>query len=114
VILLRIIKSMCAIVDFESLVEKVERWGWDKGILKASDSKTQLLKTMAELGELADATSKDIHDDKVDGVGDVLVTLILYCKLEGLDIRECLESAYNEIQSRNGSMKDGLFVKDED
>lgn len=92
----------------------VIRWAEARGIIENSDSKTQLLKAVSELGELADAIIKRDRPAIVDGIGDVLVCLILVGALEDLDLTRCLESAYNEIKDRKGYLnKNGVFVKDE-
>ena len=68
---------------------------------------------MSELGELADATIKGDDEGIVDGVGDVLVCLIIYCALQGIDLKSCLEVAYGEIKNRRGTlMPNGVFVKE--
>ena len=92
----------------------VIRWAEARGIIENSDSKTQLLKAVSELGELADAIIKRDRPAIVDGLGDVLVCLILVGALEDLDLTRCLESAYNEIKDRKGFLnKNGVFVKNE-
>ena len=97
----------------KDLIEKVEQWGRDRCIIPNSTPQAQLLKSMSEMGELADATLKSDVPEIVDGVGDVLVTLILYSALQNLDIEECLASAYNEIKDRRGTLTpEGVFVKD--
>lgn len=93
---------------------EVIRWAEARGIIENSDSKTQLLKAVAEMGELADAIIKRDRPAIVDGLGDVLVCLIVVGALEDLDLTRCLESAYNEIKDRKGYLnKNGVFVKDE-
>jgi hypothetical protein len=63
---------------------------------------------------LADAHIKDLHGSKMDGVGDVLVCLVNYCYMSGMDIEQCMEAAWNEIKDRKGHMvPGGAFVKDE-
>ena len=100
--------------DFENLERAVVAWAADRGILEHSTPAAQLMKTMSELGELADATVKGDTAGVVDGIGDVLVTLILYAELQNLDIVECLQSAYGEIKDRKGRMVEGgVFVKEE-
>jgi len=47
-----------------------------------------------------------------DAIGDIMVTLIIQCKMQGMDLQDCLESAYNVIKNRTGKMVDGVFVKD--
>lgn len=65
------------------LCEKVVGWGKARGILEKSDPLSQILKTGAELGELCDAVNKGQRDLQIDGVGDVVVTLILVTELAG-------------------------------
>lgn len=98
-----------------SLIGAVMAWAADKGILAHSTAQAQLLKTMSELGELADATIKQRPADVIDGLGDVLVTLIIYAKLQKVTIHECLSSAYDQIKDRRGRMvPGGAFVKEGD
>lgn len=92
---------------------KVLRWSEARGIIQNSDSKTQLLKAMSELGELADAINKRDRDGIVDGLGDTLVCLINVAALEDLDLTRCLEAAYDEIKDRRGYLnKAGVFIKE--
>lgn len=92
----------------------VIRWAEKRGIIENSDSKTQLLKAVSEMGELADAIIKRDRPAIVDGIGDVLVCLIVVGAIEDLDLTRCLESAYEQIKDRKGYLnKDGVFVKDE-
>lgn len=71
------------------------------------------MKTMSELGELADATLKNDREGIVDGVGDVLVTLVIYAALQGVAIEDCLASAYGEIKDRRGTLTpEGVFCKE--
>lgn len=91
----------------------VIQWAEARKIIPNSTPQTQLMKTMSELGELADATIKGDRPGIVDGVGDVLVTLVIYCALQDLDLKACLESAYQEIKDRKGTlMPNGVFVKE--
>jgi NTP pyrophosphatase (non-canonical NTP hydrolase) len=92
----------------------VIRWAEARGIVANSDSKTQLLKAVSEMGELADAIIKRDRPAIVDGIGDVLVCLIVVGALEDVNLTHCLQSAYNEIKDRKGYLnKDGVFVKHE-
>lgn len=92
----------------------VIRWAEKRGIIENSDSKTQLLKAVSEIGELADAIIKRDRPAIIDGLGDVLVCLIVVGAIEDLDLTRCLESAYEQIKDRKGYLnKDGVFVKDE-
>jgi NTP pyrophosphatase (non-canonical NTP hydrolase) len=100
-------------MTFNELEEKVLQWAIDRKIIPNSNPTAQLMKTMSELGELADATLKDNRHGIVDGVGDVLVTLILYCKLQEISVAACLGRAYDEIKDRKGTLTpEGIFVKE--
>lgn len=96
-----------------SLTEQVVQWAKDRKIIPNAKPQIQLMKTGSELGELFDAEIKGDIPGIVDGIGDVLVTLIIYSELRGLDLTECLESAYNEIKDRKGTLlENGVFVKE--
>jgi NTP pyrophosphatase (non-canonical NTP hydrolase) len=101
----------------EELIKLVSQWGIDKGIIEKSDPKSQFLKTVSEVGELADAVNKRDIEEMEDAVGDILVTLILMLEMykkEGVktDLEKCLRGAYDIISKRTGKMVNGVFVKD--
>lgn len=98
----------------DRLVAMTIGWAKDRNLIEGSDSKSQLLKTMSELGELADAINKRRPAEIKDGIGDVLVTLIIVAAQEGLTVGECLEAAYEEIKDRKGRMVNGVFIKEGD
>lgn len=98
--------------SFNYLELEIVRWAEQRGIIPNSTPEAQLLKAVSELGELADATLKKDLEKIADGVGDVMVCLINYCALQDLNLVDCLESAYNEIKDRKGTMMpNGVFVK---
>ena len=100
-------------MNFETLEQDVLQWAEDRKIIPNSTPNVQLLKTVSELGELADATIKGDDDEIADGVGDVLVTLIIYCALQNIDPIVCLASAYDTIKDRKGTLTpEGVFVKE--
>lgn len=89
------------------------RWAEARNIIPNSTPQTQLMKTMSELGELADATIKNDGAAIVDGVGDVMVTLIIYCALQDIDLVTCMKEAYRQIKDRKGTLlSNGVFVKE--
>lgn len=101
-------------MKFHTLQEKVIEWADDRGIFEHSMPKSQLLKAMSEMGELCDAEIKGDVEMVVDGIGDVMVCLIIYAAMKGEDIESCLEAAYDVIKNRKGKMVEGgAFVKDE-
>ena len=94
------------------ICDDVIEWARERGIFEQSDPKTQVLKTVSEVGELADnvAKGRDVRDD----IGDIMVTLILLAEMHGTDLGECLQMAWDEIKDRKGEMVNGTFVKDGD
>jgi NTP pyrophosphatase (non-canonical NTP hydrolase) len=102
-------------VEYKDLVDAVESWAHDRKILHNSTPIVQLMKTVSELGELADATLKNDTAEIVDGLGDVMVTLIIFARLKSLNLDRCLESAYYTIKDRKGTLTpEGIFVKSEE
>ncbi len=100
-------------MSYEITEMEVVRWGEARGIVANSDSKTQLLKAVSEMGELADAITKRDKAAIIDGLGDVLVCLTMVAAIEDVDLKQCFASAYEEIKDRKGYLnKEGVFVKD--
>ena len=98
---------------YDAVEMKIIQWSEARKIIPNSTPSTQLLKCMSELGELADATIKNDHDGIIDGVGDVMVCLVNYCALQDINLVSCMESAFNEIKNRKGTLlPSGVFVKE--
>lgn len=95
------------------IIKKIEQWVIDRN-LQTAEPKIQMCKTVEELGELAKAINKNDKEQQIDGIGDVVVTLIAISLQLGLDFEKCLEAAYNEIKDRKGKMINGTFVKQSD
>ena len=95
------------------LTTQVEEWSIDK-YLDRADSSKQFLKVTEEVGEVASALARGNHEGLKDGIGDVVVTLIILAQQNGLTLEECLQCAYNEISGRKGRMVNGVFVKESD
>lgn len=96
----------------DELIKQVEQWSKDRGLHKA-DSARQFIKTAEEIGEVASALARGQVDELRDGIGDVIVTLIILAQQNDMDLYECLDQAYNEIADRKGQTVNGVFVKDE-
>ena len=47
-------------------------------------------------------------------VESLLFDLLVVCQVWGLELEDCIESAYNEISIRKGKMINGTFVKESD
>ena len=94
----------------ETLIPSIEAWAKARGI---TSPQSQLLKFFEEGGELASALLKNKEEEEKDAVGDVLVTLIIYCKLRNINLAESLSLAWEQIKNRTGKTQGGIFVKDE-
>ena len=91
--------------------ELIRKWATERGIYDKGNSHTQYVKLMEEAGELAAALlNKDSYEIK-DAIGDMVVVLTNLAALEGMVIENCIDSAYNEIANRTGTMLNGTFVK---
>ena len=125
-------------MNYEELSTLVLQWGEDKGIFAKSTPLRQLDKTQEELDETREALEKlessaqqdlqlefdfideldypsteiEALEEAKDGIGDMLVTVILLAKMLNMDSVDCLQSAYNVIKKRTGKMVNGQFVKD--
>lgn len=92
---------------------KVLRWAEDRRIIPNGTAIAQAIKTHEELGELLSALHRGDREEMVDAYGDVLVTLIIGAALADVDLTTCLESAYQQIKDRRGTLRsDGVFVKE--
>ncbi len=93
-------------------IKKVEEWFIERNINNADPSK-QMLKLIEEVGELSAGLVRDDRHATLDGIGDSLVVLIGLCMQLDTTPLECLQIAYDEIKDRQGSVKNGIFVKEE-
>ena len=96
-----------------STFDNIRAWAQVRGIYDEGNTIIQYVKLQEEAGELAKALLDSNHDEVVDAIGDMIVVLTNLAHMEGLKIENCIDSAYNEIKNRKGSMINGTFVKDE-
>ena len=100
-------------MSYAQLEMDIVRWGEARGIIKNSSGFAQWSKTLEEVIELRDALLLDDRKSMIDAYGDILVTLIMGCACEDLNLTSCLEHAYSQIKDRKGYLnKDGIFVKE--
>ena len=112
---------------FKELNKRVINWALEKGIFDKATSLDQIEKTIEEVLETKDALFADhqcydtynkngkfynTKDEIKDGFGDILVTVLIGCAMQDLNPLDCLETALNVIEKRNGKMINGKFVKD--
>lgn len=100
--------------SYRSLEAEILRWAEARKIIPNAKPYSQLLKAVAEIGELCDAEGKQDLAAIKDAIGDILVCLINYCALRDIDmVSDCLARAYDQIKDRRGTlMPDGTFVKE--
>jgi hypothetical protein len=110
---------------FEQIEAKAIQWANDRKIIENSTPLAQARKTLEEVGEMLEAAAavnalycgdmraNPYHDDYVDAVGDIIVTLIVGTACAGVTVTGCLEAAFEQIKDRKGHLRaDGVFVKD--
>lgn len=95
---LAVIKLLCAI--------------YKKGYFILWDDLSQAV--IEEVGEVGAALARNNENDLRDGIGDMVVTLIILAMQNNMDLYECLNQAYSEIKNRQGKMVNGVFVKEAD
>lgn len=96
----------------EALVASIENWGKDRKITVNGNPITQAIKTLEETHELLEAVNRNNQHDIRDAIGDIVVTLIMQCKLQGMTLEECLFFSFQEIKDRKGELNEvGDFIK---
>ena len=101
-------------MNFTTLTQLVIKWAKERDLVHEKNAPFQMMKVTEEIGELAAAVSRKNRDETIDAIGDSFVTLIILSAQLGLNPKDCLLSAYNEIQNRKGKTVDGTFIKDEE
>lgn len=91
--------------------QDVIEWARERGLLNKDNARNQLLKTFEEMGEVSRAVLKQDKLALIDGIGDVLVTLIIFAEINDVSLEMCLAHAYHEIKNRTGKTVDGVFIK---
>lgn len=94
------------------LIEQTIKWGEEHGI---NNPWTQASKVTEEWGETVSEMNHDRYGDAFeDGIGDVLVSLIIFAHINGKDVKNCLKKSLEEIEGRAGRTLDGNFIKSEE
>lgn len=98
--------------DEQTRFDLIRRWANERGLYDKGDAKTQTLKLMEEAGEICRAVLKDDKAQVIDGIGDCVVVLTNLAFFAGVNIEQCIDTAYEEIKNRTGKMSNGTFKKD--
>ena len=96
----------------DELIKNVKLWADEKNLLKKENSHAQMLKVLEEVGETAGALLKKKEKEIIDGLGDSFVTLIILCYQLGLEPKDCLQTAWDEIKNRKGKTVNGTFIRE--
>lgn len=107
------LKLRSGIYKLDKLIKNIEKWAKDRN-LNTADPAGQINKLFEEGGELAKAYNKKNLDDIKDGIGDTIVVLTVLSMQLGIDIKDCVNLAYEEIKDRRGKLINGVFVKESD
>jgi NTP pyrophosphatase (non-canonical NTP hydrolase) len=94
------------------VIAKISRWANDRNIIQGSTPIKQALKTLEECSELIESVADNDKEGISDAIGDICVTLVNQCEMQGLDFLECIEKAYDVIKDRKGRMINGKFEKE--
>lgn len=94
------------------LINLINQWADEKGILTNGTKEAQAEKTLEEAQELVSSVKDKNSYEIQDGIGDILVTLIIQANMQNTTIEKCLSLAYSTIKDRKGAMVDGVFVKE--
>lgn len=102
----------------EQLIRKVAEWGREH---KIDNPTMQFAKINEEIGELAHELTRGRcggsdsvpSEETIDAIGDILVTVIIFADIIGVEPIGALALAYNTISKRKGETKNGSFVKEE-
>ena len=97
----------------DELINNVKLWAENKNLLKKENTQAQMLKVLEEVGETAGALLKKKDKEILDGLGDSFVTLIILCYQLGLEPKDCLQAAWDEIKNRKGKTVNGTFIREE-
>lgn len=98
-----------------NLTELIVQWAHARNLIEGSDPKSQFLKLMEEVGELAgDIARKRDKSFIADDIGDAFVVLTIIAAQYDLRMEDCIRAAWLDIKDRKGRMVDGVFVKESD
>ena len=93
-----------------NVFDLIRDWAQVRGIYNKGDSKTQYMKLMEEVGELAEALLENDRIETQDAIGDIVVVLTNLAHLQQMKNEDCVASAYDQIKNRKGSRVKGTFV----
>jgi len=99
-------------ITIDQLINKINNWSTSHG-LNEGDSYKQMIKITEEVGELAQGLLKSNDEQILDSIGDIFITLAVFCQQRGLKLADAIDYAYRQVEHRKGSMVNGTFIKEE-
>ena len=98
----------------------IREWATERGLYEHGDIATQFIKLSEEQGEFARAFLHKDVPGQIDAIGDMVIVLTNLAELinrenplwPNINIEVCVEAAWDQIKNRQGSMKNGTFVKE--
>ena len=90
----------------------IRSWAEARNLLEGSSPQAQAVKLGEEFGELCAAINRHQHEATVDAIGDMIVVLTIIAAQIGVDVEDCIASAWDEIKDRKGRMVNGVFVRE--
>lgn len=101
---------------FVEIADNIFEWGIARGITLANGAtpQSQLAKLEEEFDELRVGVENNNRDLIADSIGDMYVVLQQVARLSGIPMQECIEAAWDDIKDRKGSLRFGIFFKQDD
>ncbi|KRL78253.1 MazG-like family protein [Ligilactobacillus equi] len=91
------------------LVGKLKVWAEERGLLTANPE-VQFTKIYEELGETATAMNKNWHDELIDSIGDLQVTIIIFAHQMNIDLLREIDNA-KLVKDKPSNSKHEAFTK---
>lgn len=96
---------------FNELELRVIRWAEARKIIPDMNSGQVMHQFTSMVDDLNDAHCGDNKEGVKHSIGHAMAILIVYCDLNGLSIRECLNQAYDQFKNVKGvAMSDGSIL----
>ena len=104
-------------MTIDELFDAIKKWGREKGI---DNPTVQFAKINEEVGELAHELVRGYcgsngsvpSQETVDAIGDIIITVIIFADIIGVDPLGALQLSYDTIKGRTGHTENGSFIKD--
>jgi len=99
----------------DDLQVNIKGWLRDRKITVNGSSQAQLVKLGEEFGELCAGIARGDKKLIEDSIGDMFVVMMAISTIEGLNMNECIRTAWHEIEHRKGYLNEsGIFIKEEE